>query len=170
VFVVEIDKEQPPGVATPEVLKLCGVSPSTLANWIKADLCRPSILGQDGQRAVRYWSVQDVVTVRTIKALRDAGCSLGTVRKVAAALDAGWNATMADSVLLWDGRDVLTMDTAGNVVSVIRRTGQSMIRQTVMQLTTFPLGAWVQEAESRATPVDVEQIREQRRRRRQTYG
>lgn len=165
-----VNNSNVPGLATPDVLKLCKLAPSTLNNWIDARLCGPSVLGSDGHRAVRYWSVRDVVTVRAIHALRQAGCPLQRVRKVVAALERQWGEGLSETVLLWDGRDVLRLDTAGNILSVLRQTGQSLISDTVMQLTTIPIGAWENEVRALATNVPVAEIGERRRARRHQYG
>ncbi len=77
-----------------------------------------------------------------------------------------WGSGLADAVLVWDGRDVLTVNSAGEVVSLLRRTGQTLIRETVTQLTTFPVGQWAKDIALEATPIDVEAIIEGRARRR----
>jgi DNA-binding transcriptional MerR regulator len=150
------------GLATPEVVALCGVPASTLKTWVEKGLCEPSLIGPTGRRATQYWTVRDVVTVRTIKTLRRAGCSLATLQKVATTLRTDWNTSVAEAVLWWDGRDVLTLTAAGDVISLIRSNGQGLIAGTVVQNVTCPVSLWerqVAEAIKDREPIRVSEIR-----------
>jgi DNA-binding transcriptional MerR regulator len=117
-----------------------------------------------GKRYVRYWSVQDVVTVRAVKALRAAGCPLQRVREVQEQLDDKWNANIASAVLFWDGRDVLKVEDQGEIVSVLNETGQQLTLE-VVHVMTFPLRIWIEQALSVAHEVDLEELADARRRR-----
>lgn len=150
------------GLPTPQVASLCHVPISTLNHWVATGLCTPTLVTSSGKRATRFWSVRDVVIARAIKSLRDAGCSLQNVRSVAALLETNWDRNLANSVLFWDGADVLSIDEAGDVMSLLHQTGQAVIRESVMHLLTFPLGAWIGEASAVAHLVPVETIRARR--------
>lgn len=136
------------GMGTPEVVRLTGVSASTLDNWANRGLCSPSLVNSSGRRATRYWSVADVVAVRTIKALRGVGCPLDMLRRAAGVLQSEWDSTLSDAVLWWDGRDVLVLTPAGDVVSLIKRQGQTVIKATVMQSVSCPVGTWERQIAS----------------------
>ena len=130
---------------TPEVCALAGIKPQTLDYWARTGLVVPSVRGSSGRRVPRLWSVKDVVIVRAIKALRDAGCPLSKVRQVKRLVEESWGQDLTATVLFWDGRDVLAVRPWGEVESLLARPGQ-----TVLHLVALPLHHWVTEAEQRA--------------------
>jgi hypothetical protein len=89
--------------------------------------------------------VRDVVVVRAIKALRDAGCPLSRVRKVKQLVEETWGQDLTATVLFWDGRDVLAVRPWGDVISTLARPGQQ-----VLHFVALPLAEWVEETELRA--------------------
>lgn len=148
-----------------QVWKLADVPPTTLNYWVSKGLCGPSLLASMGKRFVRYWSVQDVVAVKAVKALRDAGCSLQRVSLVQELLQKHWGVALGSSVLYWDGRkDVLRIDDSGAIISVIAETGQQLTNE-VVHMMTFPLRAWIEQAVAEAGEFDLEQITDARAKR-----
>lgn len=131
-----------PGLTTKEVVRLCGVPSSTLDSWVSKGLCRPSLVPPSGKRAERYWSVRDVVAVRALRALRKAGCSLAILHRAMLLIEREWRSHLGDTVLVWDGRDLITLTPAGDVVSLVTRAGQSMLQGTVLQSVACPIGTW----------------------------
>lgn len=115
-----------------------------------------------GKRATAYWSVRDVVEARAVATLRRAGCPLKTVARVKEVLAAEWDMTLSNAVLVWDGRDVLTVSETGEVISLIRERGQTLIRHAVVHLATAPLGRWYSEVDHEAKEVEVSVIQERR--------
>ena len=162
--------DEQPGLSTPEVAALSHVALSTLNHWARTRLCGPSLVMGSGRRATRYWSVRDVVVVRAIKGLRDAGCPLQTVRKVAPILEQHWGSNLASAVLFWDGRDVLSLDDGGTVISLIHSRGQALVSASVVHLLTFPLGVWIDDAVAVAKQIDVVEIQARRKARIEQRG
>lgn len=122
---------------------------STLDSWIIKGMCRPSLVPPSGRRAERYWSVRDVVAVRAIRALRQAGCPLSMIQRATLLIEREWQAQLSDTVLVWDGRDLITLTPAGDVISLVTRAGQSMLEGMVLQPVACPIGTWeTQLAES----------------------
>jgi DNA-binding transcriptional MerR regulator len=130
---------------TPSVCVLAGIKPQTLDYWARTGLVTPSVRGSSGRRVPRLWSVKDVVIVRAIKALRDAGCPLPKVRQVKRLVEEGWGQDLTSTVMFWDGRDVLALRAWGDVESILARPGQQ-----VLHLVALPLHHWVTETESQA--------------------
>ena len=126
---------------------LAGIKPQTLDYWARTGLVTPSVRGSSGRRVPRLWSVKDVVIVRAIKALRDAGCPLPKVRQVKRLVEQSWGQDLAATVMFWDGQDVLALRAWGDVESTLSRPGQQ-----VLHLVALPLHHWVIEAESQAQP------------------
>jgi DNA-binding transcriptional MerR regulator len=130
---------------TPSVCAFAGVKPQTLDYWARTGLVVPSVRASAGRRIPRLWSVKDVVIVRAIKALRDAGCPLAKVRRVKRLVEDSWGQDLTATVLFWDGRDVLAVRPSGEVESMLLRPGQQ-----VLHLVVLPLHHWVTEIEHQA--------------------
>jgi DNA-binding transcriptional MerR regulator len=153
----------PLGLTTPQVCKITGVAKTTLDYWVRTGLVQPSILGSAGHRFTRWWSIQDTVTVRTIKTLREAGCPLQTVRRAKTVVEDWWNEPLSEVVLFWDGSDVLAIEPWGTVRSAVRHPGQQ-----ALHLVALPVTRWARELEAHA--VEVTDLQEQRARRRGNRG
>jgi hypothetical protein len=126
------------GLSTDEVCRLAGnLKYSTLEYWIRLGLCSPGIRGSRGKRYTRYWTVRDAVMVRTIKALRDAGCPLQRIRAAQRLIELHWSESFSGSVLVWDGHDLLAIGPWGEVRSVWRKPGQ-----LAFHALAIPVGQW----------------------------
>lgn len=145
---------------TPTLLACAKIAVSTLNYWVEKGFCTPDIDAGQGRRATRYWSVRDLVVVKTIKALRDAGCSLQNVSKVEKRLTEIWGTDLSNSVLYYNGKDVLILDDAA-IMSVLDEAGQGVFAEALTVLTA-PLGKWVEEGNALAKPVDIAEIRARR--------
>lgn len=139
------DRKLVASLETPAVCALAGVKPQTLDYWARTGLVVPSVRASAGRRVPRLWSVKDVVIVRAIKALRDAGCPLAKVRRVKMLVEEIWGQDLTATVLFWDGRDVLAVRPWGEVESALSRPGQQ-----VLHLVALPLHHWVTETQQRA--------------------
>ncbi|WP_162234578.1 helix-turn-helix domain-containing protein [Agreia sp. Leaf210] len=152
-------------LTTAQVVALAQVHPSTLNYWISKNLCQPSVIGPSGQRATRYWSVEDLVTVKAVKALREVGCSLQNIRKAKGLLNRHPQ-TLASATLYYNGRDIWLIDDAtDSIVSVLEQAGQAIFSETLLMMT-LPLRLWIRNAEKNAQLVDATEIETARRRRR----
>lgn len=142
------------GLSTPAVCRLAGVAPSTLNYWVRTGLVKPSIAASRGKRFDRWWSIADVVLVRAVKALRDAGCPLQTLRKAKAQVERYESEALGDVVLYWDGGDVLILEKWGTLRSAVVKPGQQ-----VLHLVALPLQTWMKETEREAEPISAASLR-----------
>lgn len=135
-------------VTTPVVCRLAVIRPSTLDYWARTNLVKASIRGSSGRRVTRLWSVCDVVVVRAMKALRDAGCSLQRLRKARRLIERELGDQSSEAVLYWDGHDVLALLPAGELMSTIRAPGQ-----LALHIVALPLMTWLEDARAHAIEV-----------------
>lgn len=143
----------PVGYSTPMVSAITGVPPSTLHYWATTGVLEPSLVGSSGRRATRWWSLTDLVAVKAVKALRDAGCPLQTLRKAQETIEAAADDAVPESVLYWDGVDLLRISSMGDVESAVQHPGQG-----VLHLVAIPIGAWFERPEP-GSEVDVEHLK-----------
>src|ERR1044072_8035288 len=69
------------GFRGPQVCKIVGITYRQLDYWARTDLIRPSIADARGSGTQRRYSYRDLVELKVIKSLLDAGVSLQLARK-----------------------------------------------------------------------------------------
>ena len=139
------------GFSTPAVSRLSGVPMSTLHYWARQGVVTPTLRASVGRRATRWWSLQDLVAARAVKALRESGCPLQTLARAHSVITDAWLERPEDSVLYWDGVDVLALSSLGDVTSVLRHPGQR-----VLHIVAIPVHQWGIEAANDPDYVDVD--------------
>src|SRR6478672_260851 len=70
-----------PGYRGPAVCKIVGITYRQLDYWARTDLIRPSIADARGSGTQRRYSYRDLVDLKVIKSLLDAGVSLQQARR-----------------------------------------------------------------------------------------
>lgn len=126
---------------TPSVLRLAGIAYSTLDYWVRTGLVVPSVRAGGGKRLTRRWSVLDVVCVRALKELRDAGASVHMMVRARERLEERWSTTLTARLLFWDGADLVLIDEWENLISLVQHPGQSALR-----IVALPIDAYAREA------------------------
>lgn len=152
------------GVTTQRICAELGLAPSTLDNWVKKGLCKPSLVEQRGHRYQRYWTLHDVATVRAVKHLRASGLSVQRIEKVREELRTKWASGLGEMVVLWDGHEVLAVDGLNGVMAVLEQSGQ-LIFEEVLQVVSVPFAKWLDEADGWAEDVNPVSIAAKRDRR-----
>src|SRR5207245_8516113 len=69
------------GFRGPQVCKLVGISYRQLDYWARTDLVRPSIADARGSGTQRTYSYRDLLRLKVVKSLLDAGVKLQAARK-----------------------------------------------------------------------------------------
>ncbi|HZO59841.1 MAG TPA: MerR family transcriptional regulator, partial [Solirubrobacterales bacterium] len=75
-----------PGFRGPQVCKIVGITYRQLDYWARTDLVRPSIADANGSGTQREYSYRDLVRLKVVKSLLDAGVKLDTARRAIAYL------------------------------------------------------------------------------------
>ena len=111
------------GYRAPQVCNIVGITYRQLDYWARTDLLRPSIQAAAGSGSQRLYSFADVVQLRVIKRLLDAGMSLKRIRQAMGILRETLNSDqpLADVTLLSDGSTIYAAHSADEVVDVFRR-------------------------------------------------
>src|SRR5579862_7677531 len=119
------------GFRGPQVCSIVGITYRQLDYWARTDLLRPSISEARGSGTQRRYSYTDLLELKVIKRLLDAGISLQSARR---ALD----------VLRQSGEDVTTANLVLNgTESVLARSGEEIIDllkggQGVLNIVALP--------------------------------
>ncbi|MGH9281950.1 MAG: MerR family transcriptional regulator [Acidimicrobiales bacterium] len=103
------------GFRGPQVCKIVGITYRQLDYWARTDLLRPSISEARGSGTQRLYSYTDLLELKVIKRLLDAGVSLQSARR-------------ALEVLRSSGADVATANLVLNgSQSVLAHSGEEII-------------------------------------------
>ena len=109
------------GYRGPQVCKLVGISYRQLDYWARTDLIRPSVADARGSGTQRIYSYRDLVELKVIKSLLDAGVSLQSARKAIAYLRHNLGGDIASASLVLNGSDsVLLVRSDGELVDLMR--------------------------------------------------
>ena len=77
-----------PGYRGPQVCKIVGITYRQLDYWARTELVRPSVMDANGSGTQRLYSYRDLVELKVIKQMLDAGISLQSARKAVESLRA----------------------------------------------------------------------------------
>jgi DNA-binding transcriptional MerR regulator len=108
------------GYRGPAVCEVVGITYRQLDYWARTELVSPSIRNAKGSGTQRLYSFEDIVRLRVIKRLLDAGVNLERIR---AALDelARQGRKLSDVTLASDGRTVYAIDDDRQLLDLLQR-------------------------------------------------
>lgn len=111
------------GYRAPQVCRLVGITYRQLDYWARTDLLRPSAKEASGSGSQRLYSFTDLIQLKVIKRLLDAGMSLKRIRSAVEILRDQLESDMplADVTLLSDGTTIFAAHSPDEVVDVFRR-------------------------------------------------
>jgi DNA-binding transcriptional MerR regulator len=135
------------GFRGPQVCKLVGISYRQLDYWARTDLIRPSLADAQGSGTQRRYSYRDLVALKVIKSLLDAGVSLQTARKAIEYLRSHMGAELASASLVLNGTKSVLAQSGDDLVDLVRQ-GQGV-------LNIVPLGSMVEELDARIHELEL---------------
>lgn len=111
------------GYRAPQVCKLVGITYRQLDYWARTGLITPSMQKAHGSGSQRVYSFTDVVQLKVIKNLLDAGMSLKKIRSAVDILRDEMDSAqpLADVTLLSDGQTIYAAHSDAEVVDVLRK-------------------------------------------------
>jgi DNA-binding transcriptional MerR regulator len=124
------------------VCSIVGITYRQLDYWARTDLLRPSITEAKGSGSQRRYSYSDLVQLKVIKRLLDAGVSLKSARRAIECLRGFGDTLTTANLVIDDGRSVLAH--SGEEIIDLLAGGQGV-------LNIVPLGAVVDELQAAIT-------------------
>src|SRR6202453_1146200 len=125
------------GFRGPQVCTLIGITYRQLDYWARTGLLRPSIADARGSGTQRRYSYHDVLELKVIKQLLDAGISLQRARRAVECMREGLGGDLAATNLVLVGTDSVLAHSDGEVVDLLKG-GQGV-------LNIVPLSGVVEE-------------------------
>jgi DNA-binding transcriptional MerR regulator len=144
-----LDAEPELGYSGTVAAKVVGISYRQLDYWARTDLIRPSLSDASGSGSRRSYSYNDLLELKTIKKLLDAGIKLEQVRKVFEYLRRHVTTDIAAAHIVIDGGSVMLCD--GDQLVDVLKNGQGV-------LNVLSLGGVREELEADLAPMASETI------------
>ena len=114
------------GFRGPQVCKIVGITYRQLDYWARTDLIRPSIADAKGSGTQRRYSYRDLVELKVIKNLLDAGVSLQLARKGIEYIRQNLGEDIASANLVMNGQHPVLARSDGEVIDLMRK-GQGVL-------------------------------------------
>ena len=111
------------GYRAPQVCNLVDITYRQLDYWARTELITPSIQAAQGSGSQRRYSFADIIQLKVVKRLLDAGMSLKKIRQAIEilAIQLETETPLADVTLLSDGNTIYAAHNPSEVVDVFRR-------------------------------------------------
>jgi DNA-binding transcriptional MerR regulator len=131
------------GYRGPQVCKIVGITYRQLDYWARTDLIRPSVADARGSGTQRRFSYRDLVELKVIKTLLDAGVSLQKARRAIEYLRDHLGEDIASTSLVLGGSGSVLVRTSGELIDLMR-SGQGVF-------SVMALGGVVDELDAAIT-------------------
>lgn len=118
-----VEEREMDGYRAPQVCKLVGITYRQLDYWARTGLIVPTLAQAHGSGSQRIYGFSDVVQLKVIKNLLDAGMSLKKIRSAVEILRQELDSAqpLADVTLLSDGQTIYAAHSDQEVVDVLRK-------------------------------------------------
>lgn len=134
------------GFRGPQVCNIVGISYRQLDYWARTDLIRPSVADARGSGTQRLYSYRDLVELKVIKHLLDAGISLRTARVAIEYLREHLGGELSSASLVINGSRSLLARSGEEVIDLVRQ-GQGV-------LNILPLGGMLSELDGKISELE----------------
>jgi DNA-binding transcriptional MerR regulator len=139
-----------PGYRGPQVCKIVGITYRQLDYWARTELVRPSVMDANGSGTQRLYSYRDLVELKVIKQMLDAGISLQSARKAVESLRA-FDEDLASIRIVIQGPTIVLAQSDEQVMDLLRG-GQGVLS---VVLDIQPLQQTITEAVQLALNIDT---------------
>ena len=135
------DRTADEGFSGQKAAEIVGITYRQLDYWARTNLVRPSLADAKGSGSRRRYSYRDLLELKAIKRLLDAGIKLEVVRDVFGYLRDNLGADIAQANLVIQGTKSVLIQTDGELIDLVKQ-GQGV-------LNILPLGAVKSELDAR---------------------
>src|SRR3954468_450475 len=108
-----------PGYRGPQVCKIVGITYRQLDYWARTDLVRPSVMDANGSGTQRLYSFRDLLELKVIKQMLDAGISLQSARKAVESMR-DFKKDLTSARIVIQGPTVVLVETDEQVMDLLR--------------------------------------------------
>ena len=161
------------GYRGPVACDVAGITYRQLDYWARTGLVTPSVRDASGSGTQRLYSFRDIVVLKVVKRLLDAGVSLQNIRKAIETLRARGEDDLANVTLISDGTTVYECRSAEEIVDLLQG-GQGVFAIAISgpfkeiqgSLAQLPVAEQAEADAQPMTPESVDELAARRARRR----
>lgn len=106
--------------------EIVGITYRQLDYWARTDLVRPSLVDAAGSGSRRLYSYTDLLELKIVKSLLDAGLKLESVRDVFSFMRTQLEADIASANLVIQGSTAMLVRDDGDLIDLVRK-GQGVL-------------------------------------------
>ena len=139
------------GYRVPAVLEIVGVTYRQLDYWARTGLVTPSVQAAAGSGSQRLYSFRDILALKIVKRLLDAGISLRNIRTAVEFLADRGTPDLAQTTLISDGTTVYEATSDAEIIDLLHG-GQGVFAIAVGHTLTDLAGTVHQFPAEDATP------------------
>lgn len=115
------------GYSGSQTAKIVGITYRQLDYWARTDLIRPSLAEASGSGSRRQYSYRDLLELRMIKTLLDAGLKLESVREVFSNLRDTVGDDISSANIVISGKTSVVLQTKDDLIELMSRSGQGVL-------------------------------------------
>lgn len=116
------------GYSGKRAAEICGITYRQLDYWTRTELVRPSLAEARGSGSRRRYSYRDLLELKVIKTLLDAGIKLESVRSAFTYLRDNLGEDVASARLVISGTSAVLVRDGAELIDVVNRTrGQGVL-------------------------------------------
>jgi DNA-binding transcriptional MerR regulator len=138
-----IDRKQD-GYSGAKAAEIVGITYRQLDYWARTDLVRPSLVDASGSGSRRRYSYRDLLELRVIKSLLDAGIKLESVREVFTYLRDNLGEDVATANLVIQGNQAVLVRDGGELIDLVKK-GQGVLNVLALSHVVDDLDARIVE-------------------------
>ncbi len=135
------DRTADEGYSGQRTAEIVGITYRQLDYWARTNLVRPSLADAKGSGSRRRYSYRDLLELKAIKRLLDAGIKLEVVREVFGYLRDELGSDITQANLVISGNKSVLIQSDGELIDLVKQ-GQGV-------LNILPLGGVKQEVDAR---------------------
>ncbi len=135
---------QEQGYSGDEARKIVGITYRQLDYWARTELIRPSLTDASGSGTRRRYTYRDLLKLKAIKALIDAGIRLALIRKVFDFLEEKLDEDVVQVNLVIQGTSVMVQRGEEEIIDLVRN-GQGVLNILPLAVVKKDLDAKIVE-------------------------
>jgi DNA-binding transcriptional MerR regulator len=132
------------GYSGAKAAEIVGITYRQLDYWARTDLVRPSLVDATGSGSRRRYSYRDLLELRVIKSLLDAGIKLESVREVFSYLRENLGEDVATANLVIQGNQAVLVRDGGELIDLVKK-GQGVLNVLALSHVVTDLDARIVE-------------------------
>ena len=133
------------GYSSHKTAKIVGITYRQLDHWARTELWQPSLVEATGSGTKRRYSFTDLVALKVIKSMRDAGLSLQAARKAVDYLTEHLDEDLSSANLVIEGKNSVLVY-SGDVILDLVRDGQVVLNIVPLHGIVAELAPWITKA------------------------